>query len=80
MCVHVRQALCAAEDETDIQATKVLKAEQRAELAEFDEDIPWDEKEAEQHRDGPLSKVEQELAMLDKEVSCRRTLWRIPPV
>ena len=74
MCVHVRQALCAAEDETDIQATKVLKAEQRAELAEFDEDIPWDEKEAEQHRDGLLSKVEQELAMLDKEVSCRRAL------
>ena len=53
----------------------MLKAEQRAELAEFDEDIPWDEKEAELHRDGPLSKVEQELAMLDKEVSFWQTFF-----
>lgn len=65
------QCLCAAEEETDVQAAKIVKAEQRAELAEFDENIPWDEREAEIRReqDEELSKVEQELMMLEKEVS-----------
>ncbi len=68
--MRVFQALCAAEDDTDIQAVKVVKAEQKAELAEFDENIPWDEKEAEtkKERDEEMSKVEQELSMLEKEV------------
>lgn len=67
------QCLCAAEEETDVQAAKIVKAEQRAELAEFDENIPWDEREAEIRReqDEDLSKVEQELMMLEKEVSHR---------
>jgi E1A-binding protein p400 len=66
-----RQALCAAEDETDIQAAKVARAEQKAELAEFDENIPWDEREvdAKREREVEESKVEFELAQLDKEVS-----------
>ncbi len=65
------QCLGAAEEETDVQAAKIVKAEQRAELAEFDENIPWDEREAEMRReqDEELSKVEQELMMLEKEVS-----------
>ena len=64
------QALCAAEDESDIQAAKVARAEQKAELAEFDENIPWDEREldAKKERDEESSKVELELALLDKEV------------
>lgn len=37
-------------------------------MAEFDEDIPWDEREAELKKEEELSKVEQEIAMLDKEV------------
>lgn len=61
------QALGNAEDETDVQAAKVVKAEQKAELAEFDEDIPWDENEASMRKDD-VSRVEKELAMLDKEV------------
>ena len=65
------QALCAAEDETDVQAAKIVAAEQKAEMAEFDENIPWDEKESEakKERDEEMSKVEQELAMIQKEVS-----------
>ena len=68
--------MCAAEDETDIQAANVVKAEQKAELAEFDENIPWDEREAElkREKDEELSKVEQELAMLEKEVLCFSTI------
>ncbi len=64
------QALCAAEDETDVQAAKTVAAEQQAEMAEFDENIPWDEKESEakRERDDATSKVEQELALIQKEV------------
>ena len=53
-----------------LQAAQVARAEQSAELAEFDENIPWDEREAEmkQSRDQELSRLEQELAMLEKEV------------
>ena len=67
------QALCEAEDETDVQAAKIVAAEQKAEMAEFDENIPWDEKESEakKERDEEMSKVEQELAMIQKEVSCK---------
>ncbi|ESO02850.1 hypothetical protein HELRODRAFT_174283 [Helobdella robusta] len=36
-------ALCAAEDETDIQAAECAKAEQKEELAEFDENLPWED-------------------------------------
>ena len=48
----------------------MAKAEQSAELAEFDENIPWDEREAElkETREQEMSRLEQELAMLDKEV------------
>ena len=57
------------EDETDVQAAKVVDAEQKAELAEFDENIPWDEKEeASRREEEDCSKVEQELSMLEKEV------------
>uniref|UniRef100_A0A0B7BCW9 Helicase C-terminal domain-containing protein n=1 Tax=Arion vulgaris TaxID=1028688 RepID=A0A0B7BCW9_9EUPU len=64
------QALCKAEDETDAEAATQLQAEQKAELAEFDENIPWDEREAEMRKDDDdISKVEIELAMLDKELT-----------
>lgn len=36
-------ALAAAEDESDVQAARTVRAEAAAELAEFDEDIPLDE-------------------------------------
>ncbi|KAK3749017.1 hypothetical protein RRG08_056924 [Elysia crispata] len=70
MLTQYEQALCKAEDETDAQAAKQLQAEQKAELAEFDENIPWDEREAELRREEEeVSKVELELAMLDKELT-----------
>ncbi|GFN95546.1 helicase domino [Plakobranchus ocellatus] len=70
MLTQYEQALCKAEDETDAQAAKQLQAEQKAELAEFDENIPWDEREAElKKEDEEVSKVEMELAMLDKELT-----------
>ncbi|CAG5903406.1 unnamed protein product [Menidia menidia] len=61
------QALCRAEDEEDIVAASQAKAEQVAELAEFNENIPLDEggepEEAEE-----LSKAEQEIAALVEQV------------
>lgn len=39
--------MCQAEDAEDVQAAAVASEEAGAELAEFDEDIPWDEREAE---------------------------------
>ena len=51
-----------------MMSVKVVKAEQKAELAEFDENIPWDEREAELRKRAEVSKVEMELAKLDKEV------------
>ncbi|GFR90719.1 helicase [Elysia marginata] len=70
MLTQYEQALCKAEDETDAQAAKQLQAEQKAELAEFDENIPWDEREAElKKEEEEVSKVEMELAMLDKELT-----------
>ncbi|XP_048751446.2 helicase domino-like isoform X4 [Ostrea edulis] len=63
------KVLAKAEDETDVQAADLVKAEQKAELAEFDENIPWDEREAELKKEEELSKVEQEIAMLDKELT-----------
>lgn len=63
------QALCKAEDESDAMAATLVKAEQKAELAEFDETIPWDEREAEARKEEEeMSRAEMELAMLDKEV------------
>ena len=63
------QALCKAEDESDAMAATLVKAEQKAELAEFDETIPWDEREAEARKEQEeMSRAEMELAMLDKEV------------
>lgn len=50
-------------------AATLVKAEQKAELAEFDETIPWDEREAEARKEEEeMSRAEMELAMLDKEV------------
>lgn len=59
--------MAKTEDETDVVAVEQVKAEQKAELAEFDENIPWDEREAERKQEEE-SKVELELAMLEKEV------------
>ncbi|XP_066970320.1 helicase domino isoform X4 [Macrobrachium rosenbergii] len=60
-------ALAAAEDETDVQAAKIAKAEAAAELAEFDETLPLNEDDREGGQE--LSKAEQEVAMLMKQLT-----------
>ncbi|XP_068211113.1 helicase domino-like isoform X3 [Palaemon carinicauda] len=60
-------ALAAAEDETDVQAAKIAKAEAAAELAEFDETLPLNEEDREGGQE--LSKAEQEVAMLMKQLT-----------
>lgn len=64
----VSQALCRAEDEEDIVAASQAKAEQVAELAEFNENIPLDDG-GEQEEVEELSKAEQEIAALVEQVS-----------
>jgi len=39
----LESALAAVEDETDVIAARTVRAEAAAELAEFDEDIPFDD-------------------------------------
>ena len=58
--------MTAAEDETDREAGRSLQAEQKAELAEFDE-------ESDNDADNKETKVEKELSMLTKEV-CENNL------
>lgn len=66
--VCLTQALCRAEDEEDIVAASQAKAEQVAELAEFNENIPLDDG-GEQEEVEELSKAEQEIAALVEQVS-----------
>lgn len=66
--VYLTQALCRAEDEEDIVAASQAKAEQVAELAEFNENIPLDDG-GEQEEVEELSKAEQEIAALVEQVS-----------
>ena len=63
----VLQALCRAEDEEDIVAASQAKAEQVAELAEFNENIPLDDG-GDQEEVEELSKAEQEIAALVEQV------------
>ena len=60
------QALARAEDETDVKAASRAHAEQDAELAEFDESIPYEGEEGKTREE--TSKVEMELAQLDEQV------------
>jgi len=50
------QALGQAEDAEDVAAADVAREEVTAELAEFDENIPWDE------REGELRKQQEETS------------------
>lgn len=63
------QALCRAEDEEDIVAASQAKAEQVAELAEFNENIPLEDGGEQQEEVEELSKAEQEIAALVEQVS-----------
>ncbi|XP_076856552.1 uncharacterized protein srcap isoform X2 [Brachyhypopomus gauderio] len=65
----LEQALCRAEDEEDIVAASQAKAEQVAELAEFNENIPLDDGESRDHEEEELSKAEQEIAALVEQLT-----------
>lgn len=63
------QALCRAEDPEDIRAATQAKAEQVAELAEFNENIPLDtEDRPSKEEEEEMSKAEQEIASLVEQV------------
>lgn len=63
------QALCKAEDPEDIRAATQAKAEQVAELAEFNENIPLDaDDRPPRDDDEEMSKAEQEIAALVEQV------------
>lgn len=68
LIIYSLQALCRAEDEEDIVAASQAKAEQVAELAEFNENIPLDDG-GEQEEVEELSKAEQEIAALVEQVT-----------
>lgn len=70
------QALCRAEDEEDIVAASQAKAEQVAELAEFNESIPLDDG-GEQEEVEELSKAEQEIAALVEQVNGQSVIYNI---
>ncbi|XP_031416506.1 helicase SRCAP isoform X2 [Clupea harengus] len=68
----LEQALCRAEDEEDIVAASQAKAEQVAELAEFNESIPLDdggEGMGREQEEEELSKAELEIAALVEQLT-----------
>ncbi|KAG7492996.1 hypothetical protein MATL_G00021200 [Megalops atlanticus] len=68
----LEQALCRAEDEEDIVAASQAKAEQVAELAEFNESIPFEEAGegmVREQEEEELSKAEQEIAALVEQLT-----------
>ncbi|TRY55147.1 hypothetical protein DNTS_032642 [Danionella cerebrum] len=65
----LEQALCRAEDEEDIVAASQAKAEQVADLAEFNENIPLDDGDSRDQEEEELSKAEQEIAALVEQLT-----------
>ncbi|XP_039186431.1 helicase SRCAP isoform X1 [Crotalus tigris] len=66
----LEQALCKAEDPEDIRAATQAKAEQVAELAEFNENIPLDaEDRSSKEEEEEISKAEQEIASLVEQLT-----------
>ncbi|XP_070583937.1 helicase SRCAP isoform X1 [Erythrolamprus reginae] len=66
----LEQALCKAEDPEDIRAATQAKAEQVAELAEFNENIPLDaEDRSNKDEEEEFSKAEQEIASLVEQLT-----------
>nr|XP_033800900.1 helicase SRCAP isoform X2 [Geotrypetes seraphini] len=66
----LEQALCKAEDEEDIQAATQAKAEQVAELAEFNENIPLDVDDGlGREEEEEMSRAEQEIAALVEQLT-----------
>lgn len=63
----LENALAACEDDQDVQAARIAKAEAVADLAEFDENIPLDDQENKE-KEPEMSKAEQEIDNVIKQV------------
>lgn len=62
----LESAIAAVEEDLDVQAAKTAKAEAVADLAEFDENIPVDDADAEETQ---ISKAELEVRNIVAQVS-----------
>lgn len=63
----IEQILYAVEDKDDVYAAKSSKAIQMAELAEFDEEIAWEDKESK--LDDSFSHTEHEVNIFEKDLT-----------
>lgn len=61
-------ALATAEDDQDVEAAKMARDEEAAELNEFDENIPITEEGANQTKDPEISKAEREIQTIINQV------------
>lgn len=65
----LESALAAAEDETDVAAARIVRAEAAAEMAEFDETAPLATEDGETNVvDAEVNKAEVELQQLEEQV------------
>ena len=65
----LESALAAAEDETDVAAARIVRAEVAAEMAEFDESAPVATEDADGNVvDAEVNKAEMELQQIEEQV------------
>jgi E1A-binding protein p400 len=65
----LESALAAAEDETDVAAARIVRAEVAAEMAEFDESAPVAAEDADGNLvDAEVNKAEMELQQIEDQV------------
>ncbi|EFX80979.1 hypothetical protein DAPPUDRAFT_21484, partial [Daphnia pulex] len=66
----LESALAAAEDETDVAAARIVRAEAAAEMAEFDESAPLASEDGENNIvDAEINKAEVELQQLEEQLT-----------
>ncbi|XP_031350086.1 helicase domino isoform X2 [Photinus pyralis] len=65
----LENALATCEDDQDVIAARTAKAEAVADLAEFDENIPLEDQEKDKEKEPELSKAEQEMENLVKQLT-----------
>jgi E1A-binding protein p400 len=72
----LESALAAAEDETDVAAARIVRAEAAAEMAEFDESAPLASEDGENNIvDAEINKAEVELQQLEEQVNIYFSLF-----
>ncbi|KAG8544031.1 hypothetical protein GDO81_023211 [Engystomops pustulosus] len=67
----LEQALCGAEDEEDTLAASLVRAEQVADLAEFNENVPLEPEEEEPSRaEQEISALVEQLTPIERYAMC----------